>query len=53
MLLCFGFCAFGFEAIPHLSSYLTSIVAKTHDGPVIAPFFCATSAAFLATLEVS
>ena len=36
MLLCFGFCAFGFEAIPHPSCYLTSIVDKTHHGPAIA-----------------
>ena len=38
MLLCFEFCAFGFEAIPHPNCYLTSIVDKTHHGPVIAPF---------------
>ena len=37
------FCAFGFEAIPHASCYLTSIVDKTCHGPVIA-LFCATSA---------
>ena len=37
---CFGFCAFGFEAIPHLSCYLTSIVNKTHHEPVIALFLC-------------
>ena len=30
--------AFGFEAIPHPSCYLTSIVNKTHHGTVIAPF---------------
>ena len=41
MLLSFGFCTSGFEAIPHL----TSIVNKIHHG--------ATSAAFLATPEVS
>ena len=41
MLLSFGFCTSGFEAIPHL----TSIVDKIHHG--------ATSAAFLATPEVS
>ena len=45
--------AFGFEAIPHPSCYLTSIVDKTHHGPVVAFFFCATSAAFIATSEVS
>ena len=38
MLLCFGFCAFGFEALPYPSCYLTSTVDKTHHGPVIAPF---------------
>ena len=39
MLLCFGFLeTFGFEAIPHPSCYLTSIVDKTHHEPVIAPF---------------
>ena len=43
MLLCFGFCAFDFESLPHPSFYLTSIVDETHHGPVIAPFlrnFC-------------
>ena len=37
---CFGFCAFGFEAlvIPNPSCYLTSIIDKTHHGPVIALF---------------
>ena len=35
---CFGFCAFGFEAMLHPSYYLTSIVDKTHHGPVIALF---------------
>ena len=49
---CFGFCAFGFEAIPDQSCYLTSIVDKTYHEPVNAPFFCATSVAFLATPEV-
>ena len=34
----FGFYAFGFEAIPHPSCYLISIVDKTHYGPVIALF---------------
>ena len=38
MFLCFGFCAFGFEAILHSSYYLTSIVNETHHGSVIAPF---------------
>ena len=38
MLLCFGFCTFGFEALPHPSYYFTSIVEKTHHGPVIALF---------------
>ena len=31
-------CAFGFEVVPHLSCYLTSIMDKTHHGPVIALF---------------
>ena len=44
----FGFYAFGFEVIPQTSCYLTSTIDKTHHGPVIALFFCATSAAFLA-----
>ena len=35
---CCGFCAFGFEAMPHPSCYLTPIMAKTHLGPVIALF---------------
>ena len=39
MLLCFGLCAFGFEAIPHPSCYLTSIVDETHHFPVTTPFF--------------
>ena len=30
--------AFDFEAIPRPSCYLTSIVDKTHHGPVFAPF---------------
>ena len=38
MLLCFGFNAFGFEAIPLSSCYITSIGDKTHHGPIIAPF---------------
>ena len=38
MLLCFGFCAFGFEAKPHPSCYLTLIVDQTHHWSVIAPF---------------
>ena len=33
------FCAFGFQAMPHPSCYLTSILDKTHHGPVIALFF--------------
>ena len=41
-----------FEAMPHPICYLTFIMDETHQGPVIA-FFCATSAVFLATLEVS
>ena len=44
---------FWFEAIPHPSCYLTSIVDKTHHGHSYCFFFCATSAAFLATSEVS
>ena len=40
MLLCFGFCTFGFESIPYASCYLTSIGNKTHHGPVIAHFLC-------------
>ena len=44
--------AFGFETMPRPSCYLTSIIDKTYHGPVIALFFCATSAAFLATSEV-
>ena len=50
---CSGFCAFGFEAMSHPSCYLTSIIEKNHHGPVIVLFFCANSAAFLATSEVS
>ena len=38
MSVCFEFCAFGFEAIAHPSCYLTSIVDKTHHGPVTGPF---------------
>ena len=34
----FGFCVFGFEAMPHTSCYLTSIMDKTHHAPVIALF---------------
>ena len=33
---CVGFCAFGFEAIPHPRFYLTSIMDKTDHGPVVA-----------------
>ena len=29
---------FWFEAIPHPSRYLTSIIDETHHGPVITPF---------------
>ena len=36
---CSGFCAFGFEAMSHPSCYLTSIIEKTHHGPVIVLFF--------------
>ena len=36
----FGFCAFGFEDITHPSCDLTSIVDKTHHGPVIVFFLC-------------
>ena len=53
MLLYFGFCVFGFEAIHNSSCYLTSIMDKTQYGSVVASFFCATSAAFLATSDVS
>ena len=35
MLLCFKCCAFGFEAIPHRSCYLTSIVDEIQPGSVI------------------
>ena len=38
MLLYFGFCACGFEAIPHPSCYHSSIMDKTDHGPVIVPF---------------
>ena len=38
MLLCLGFCAFVFEAIPHPSCYLTLLVDKTYHGPFTAPF---------------
>ena len=34
----YGFCAFGFEAIPIRSCYLTSTVDKGHHGSVIASF---------------
>ena len=34
----FGFCAFGFEAMPHTICYLTFIMDKTLHGPVIALF---------------
>ena len=45
----FGFYAFDFEVIPHPSCYLTFIMGKTPHYS----FFCETSAAFLAALEVS
>ena len=38
MLLCFGFCGFGFEAITHPNCYLISIMDETHYGPIIATF---------------
>ena len=38
ILLCFGCCAFGFEAIPYPNYYVASIVNKTHHGPVTASF---------------
>ena len=38
MLLCFGFCVFAFQAIPHPICYLISIVDKTHLGHVMASF---------------
>ena len=37
---CFGFCAFGFEAIPYPSCYLFSIVDKTHHGQLLLLFLC-------------
>ena len=40
VLLCFGFCAFVFEAVPHPSCYLTSIKYKTNRGPVLLIFLC-------------
>ena len=52
MLLSFEFSAFGSEAIPYPSCYLTSIVDKTLHGPVIASFLCKFYS-FLATLEVT
>ena len=36
-----------------IQSYFTSIIDKTHHGPFIPLFFSTTSAAFLATSEVS
>ena len=33
-----GLCAFGFQVIPHPSCYFTSIMGKTHHGPVIVLF---------------
>ena len=46
MLFCFGFCAFGFEAILRPSCYLTSAVDKIHHGPVIVPFLSNFSSLF-------
>ena len=40
MLLYFRFRASGFEATPHPSCYLTSILNKTHHGTIGAPFLC-------------
>ena len=33
-----GLCAFGFQVIPHPSCYFTSIMGKTHHGPLIVLF---------------
>ena len=52
MLLFFGFCAFGFEAILHPSCYLTFILDKIHHVPVIVPFSLQLLQ-FLATPEVA
>ena len=46
---CFGFCAFGFEAILDASCYLTSIVDKSNHGPVITPFSVQLQEFILAT----
>ena len=35
-MLLFRLCSFGLEAMPRPSCYLTSIMDKTHHGPVIA-----------------
>ena len=43
---CFRFCAFGFETISHPSCSLTSIMAKTHHGLFIAPFFLCNFCSF-------
>ena len=52
MLPFFGFCAFGFEAIPH-SSYLTSMLDKSNHGLVIAHFFVQLLQLFFAPPEMS
>ena len=39
-MCCFGFCAFGFEAIPHPRCYLTSIMDKTHHDQLLLFFLC-------------
>ena len=35
---CLGLRAFGFEAMPHPSCYLTFVMDKTYHGAVVAPF---------------
>ena len=52
VLLCFRFCAFVFEAIPHPSCYLTSVKYKSNHGPIFAHFSVQILQLFLATLEV-
>ena len=37
---CFRFCAFGFEATPHLSCYLISFADKRHHGQLLLLFLC-------------
>ena len=46
--LCYHIASYTSNLLPveTLNPYLTSIVDKTHHGPVIAFFFCATSAIF-------